>query len=105
MPLREFRDHTGVRWLVWEVQPQTAAQRRSGGVPMLAVTGDHSLDATEARVRISDDLARGWLVFESPDERRRLAPVPELWADASLPELEELLGRAGRARPPRRLVE
>ena len=60
MATRAFTDREGGDWKVWETIPQDAR----GCLPAFA---------------------KGWLTFESAStgERRRLAPVPEGWADAS----------------------
>jgi hypothetical protein len=68
MPLREFNDADGVGWRVWATTP------------------------TLGNVR--PQFAGGWLAFESRDERRRLAPVPEAWAEVDDGALRELLAQA-----------
>jgi hypothetical protein len=55
---RVFHRH-GVRWEVWEVHLRENGGRRS----------------------VDPQLAEGWLTFESAAEKRRLAPIPEGWAD------------------------
>ncbi|HEX6374070.1 MAG TPA: hypothetical protein VF006_34400 [Longimicrobium sp.] len=68
MPIREFADASGVRWQVWATTP--------------------------TRGNVRPQFAQGWLAFESLDERRRLAPVPEEWTDADDGALRALLARA-----------
>jgi hypothetical protein len=68
MPIREFDDAGGVRWRVWPTTPQ--------------------------RGNVRPQFASGWLAFESTDERRRLAPVPDAWADADDGTLCEFLAQA-----------
>jgi hypothetical protein len=68
MPIREFDDADGVEWRVWATTP------------------------TQGNVR--PQFAGGWLAFESRDERRRLAPVPDEWAEADDAALRELLAKA-----------
>lgn len=63
MAIREFIDSRNVRWNVWRTVPQ------AGGV----------LDL---------ELRTGWLTFESKHERRRLAPIPAGWENASASRLE-----------------
>jgi hypothetical protein len=70
MSIREFSDSAGVKWRVWSTVP------RSPGV-------DESLRA-------------GWLTFESTLGRRRLAPIPRGWEEAS-PERLDLMCRAADA--------
>ena len=75
MALREFRDSKGVLWKVWSVTP----------------------DALDKRTTAEDymrDWQDGWLCFECPDSRRRLATFPPGWEDMPDGELESLLGRA-----------
>jgi hypothetical protein len=68
MPIREFYDADGVCWQVWATTP--------------------------TRGNVRPQFAAGWLAFESVDERRRLAPVPEAWGDADDGALRGLLARA-----------
>jgi hypothetical protein len=76
MSVREFTDSNNVVWRVWDV---TTAQ-------MHPVTKNEDF---------MGDLADGWLAFESPHEKRRLAaPYPAEWATMSIPELEVLCEKA-----------
>jgi hypothetical protein len=59
--MRQFRDAAGVQWTVYQTERNASAERR-----------DHLLPA---------EYRRGWLVFESATEKRRLAPVPSHWSD------------------------
>lgn len=68
MPIREFDDADGVGWQVWATTP--------------------------TRGNVRPQFAGGWLAFESPGERRRLAPVPETWAEADDGALREFLTQA-----------
>jgi hypothetical protein len=75
MAVRDFVDEQGTKWRVWPVlrssiHPRTAAE------DYLGEYGD------------------GWLCFESPHERRRLARYPEDWERLSDKELCLLLERA-----------
>ncbi len=63
MALREFTDASGNRWTVWSTRPDWRS-----GVP--------------------SELHEGWLTFESGKKRRRLAPIPRGWEDASLAKLQ-----------------
>jgi len=76
--LREFRDHAGVEWKVWDITPDRM----------------HPVTAREMFVGRYVDFQEGWLVFESDTERRRLAPYPMQWADFPVMELETLLHMA-----------
>lgn len=68
MAIREFADSQGVRWRVWATNP--------------------------LRGNVRPQFASGWLTFECPAERRRLAPIPELWADAGDDDLRGFLAGA-----------
>lgn len=77
--LRGFTDSTGVEWRVWEVFPAKAGQSFMG-------TSHTSLSETP--------FANGWLCFESPIEKRRLAPIPAGWEFNDITSLEDLLKQA-----------
>ena len=76
MPIREFTDSLGTRWLVWSTIPTSNA---SSGV--------------------LGSMRDGWLTFDSTDARRRLIPIPAGWEEASSEKLA-LMCRA--AEPVRR---
>ena len=75
MALREFRDSKGVVWKVWSVTPD-------------------SLDKRTTAEDYMRDWQDGWLCFECPESRRRLATFPPGWEDLPDSELESLLARA-----------
>lgn len=75
MALREFVDDGGVSWKVWSV---AIDQAYSQGI----------------RMEFLGALQDGWLCFEAPTERRRLAGYPEKWYQMSDAELAQLLARA-----------
>ena len=76
VPIIEFEDATGNRWRVWSTLPYYT-------------TG------------LTGPMLRGWLTFESGDDRRRLAPIPDGWERASDEQLQALCARAERtARTP-----
>jgi hypothetical protein len=64
MPIREFTDSTGTRWVVWSTLPAL------GGLP--------------------GAMRDGWLTFDSPTSRRRLMPIPPGWEEAPPARLELL---------------
>jgi hypothetical protein len=68
VPIREFIDAAGARWKVWNTVPTT------GGV--------------------AGSMRLGWLTFESDRDRRRLAPIPTDWEEASVAQLRSLCSRA-----------
>ena len=73
---RVFDDFQGKRWHTYAVQP-------SGG-------GAES-------VPLPDSFKHGWLCFESHDQLRRLAPIPNEWESMPLEDLRELCSRAEAA--------
>jgi hypothetical protein len=84
MHVRQFRDAAGVEWKV-------SMTTRSSP----AVSRDHYLP---------ESYREGWLLFESENEKRRLAPVPRDWESLSDEALAMLCARApqqtARPRPP-----
>ena len=64
---RTIRDRQGLEWQIWDTTPAK---------------------------QVSQTLEAGWLTFESPGEKRRLAPVPLYWLNATDEELLALLDRA-----------
>jgi hypothetical protein len=95
MAYRTFTDSTGVEWQVWNVHPtglgQTALDRRR------SASGEQV--TPERRSDVSAPLAGGWLAFQASAEKRRLAPVPEGWADASDAQLERYCREARPTAP------
>jgi hypothetical protein len=76
MAFREFTDSTGVVWQVWDV------------------TVDQIHPVTRGEDFMAD-MQDGWLAFESPTEKRRMAaPYPSDWTEMPLPALEALCRRA-----------
>lgn len=96
MTHRSFRDNRGRVWEVWEVRPD-AYERRTGVERRRAprLTADRR-QRPERRLVVPNELRQGWLVFASPTERRRLAPIPPNWAALSDPELQRLADDAVR---------
>lgn len=78
---RVFDDFRGTRWHAY------------------AVRGS---DATVERAGLPEAFRRGWLVFESRDEVRRVAPVPDRWEELGIEDLRQLCFRA--AGVPRRIT-
>lgn len=120
MAHRNFTDEDGVVWAVWDVIP-SSTERRVGGrrLNRTAEQGrqiglgnadrrrmpERRMMQTEPRARVALGLEKGWLVFESAVERRRLAPIPVNWEelpDSALPALRD----TATSLPPRqRLIE
>ena len=86
--LRAFKDSTGVEWRVWEVFPSKAAPLTSS-------------DEMGRRSLMGSAFAEGWLCFESPTEKRRLAPIPTGWEDSGPRQMEELWRQAAVVAPRR----
>ena len=123
MTHRSFRDHNGIVWETWDVVPYRAERRlgerrdaagrerrgkhdwRSGVLERRGRGDRRTAPDPEPRVRVSPGLERGWLVFESRAERRRLAPIPGGWERLSERELEALCERAATLPARRRLAE
>ena len=76
MAYREFVDDKGTLWRVWDTHPVAANTLRT----------------------VSPNYAGGWLTFESPEERRRLAPIPPDWEFASRDLMGHWCARAVRIR-------
>ena len=79
--LRGFTDSSGREWQVWDVFPT-----RGSSTDPTAALSRSSLKGTA--------YAEGWLCFECEDEKRRLAPIPNAWAQYDLSMLEELCAKA-----------
>ncbi|MFL5575087.1 MAG: hypothetical protein ACJ79S_03835 [Gemmatimonadaceae bacterium] len=67
----KFRDSEGIEWTVIEIEASslTALPRESLRYP---------------------EFKDGWLLFQSPTTRKRLAPYPKSWQQLSPIELEDL---------------
>ena len=89
--LRGFTDSTGVEWRVWEVLPAPTADTQTSAETF-------SLSSLK-----ETPFANGWLCFESPEEKRRLAPIPVDWQFNDSGFLEQLCQNAAivPARKPR----
>jgi hypothetical protein len=70
---RLFDDARGVRWDAFAIYPSTM---------------------TAARVRLPEPYQGGWLSFDSPDEKRRLSPIPDGWQSLPDDALRVLCGKA-----------
>lgn len=104
MPRRVFRNSSGVEWHVWSVLPggMPEVERRHGydrrsPDPVIRYKGPERRVAGERRRHASatlPDAFNGWLVFDSPNERRRLTPIPPAWEMRAEGDLERLCERA-----------
>ncbi len=110
MPIRSFRTAEGVQWQVWNVVPgrKETPERRVGydrrsPEPIFRYSGPERRRADDRRrpaPLLSQQLAAGWLTFECPTEKRRLAPIPQHWERLSESELERLCQSARICPPP-----
>jgi hypothetical protein len=101
MAYRSFADSLGRTWEVWTVVPTIAQRRRLAR----ELTNQDQRDDAGAEAGLRPQWASGWLAFETPGEKRRLAPIPADWEEMSPTDLESLLRQATMVRPGRRLVE
>jgi hypothetical protein len=76
MALRTFTDPRGLEWQVWDVRPEAFSEITPG----------------------TAGLESGWLVFQSPSEKRRLCPIPPEW-ETCPPERLYLLSRVAPSAP------
>jgi hypothetical protein len=109
VPLRSFCSSDGTPWEVWEVVPsgesvpwthQRVRDRRSPE-PVLRYRGEERRRGERRTrgpfpARLASELMAGWLVFESPRERKRLAPPPPGWDSCPEAMLITYLERATR---------
>lgn len=77
IPHRVFDDSRGKRWHAFVVRTSSATKGRSG---------------------LPESFQNGWLVFDSADEVRRVAPIPDGWVDLPIDELRLLCQNAASAR-------
>ncbi len=101
MAHREFIDANGTHWQAWEVIPSSAERRRSGERRFGGRARRDRRQRQELRIRMDDAITRGWLVFESEREKRRLLPIPPGWDQGTDDDLRALCEAATAAPPPR----
>jgi hypothetical protein len=77
---RVFDDIHGKRWHVYAIRPSAP---------------------TVERAALPEAFRQGWLTFESTDETRRVAPIPDGWEHAETEALRQLCHNAERS--PRRM--
>jgi hypothetical protein len=79
MAHRTFSDVRGIAWEVWDVFPRLLSDgaRHDPGHPT-----------------IDGQLAQGWLAFQAGETRRRLAPVPAHWDEATDEQLQRWCSEA-----------
>ena len=83
---REFTDSAGVRWKAYRVEPQRVSEA------LERLRSSLSEDVSERR--------QPWLLFEAPNDRRRLSPIPAAWDEnSSDAQLEQWCALADRIPP------
>ena len=112
-PYRNFRDDQDQEWTAWDVIPswgeRRRTDRRTAGASRPPATGERRLAERRRhrgiRIALTPRLAEGWLAFESNDERRRVAPIPDQWHLMEEEALRALWREAELLPRRRRLVE
>lgn len=105
MPLRSFKDTSGVHWDVWEAHPRLQ-ERRATDERRTDTRADESPRRVAERRTLPDySQGEGWLVFHSALERRRQRPIPPGWDKLNVVELERLMLRARPSGPRSRSLE
>lgn len=99
MTHRQFRDSNSVEWEVWEVTPAPVVQPLLDRRSRSRSPDDAPVPRSTAELLLpSAGMSKGWLLFESDGEKRRLVPIPDGWADLPVDALEQLCERAVPAR-------
>lgn len=89
---REFGDSNGTRWRVWEVVPPAKTDEVLSRLPT-AAPQNASAEIIERRNVQNERRAlwtKGWLLFESVSQRKRLIPIPSNWNVATEAELDAM---------------
>ena len=103
MALREFRDGKGTEWLAWDVPPareypQARSERERRVSPTPGYRPERRVLRDRRRVQTGPGLEQGWICFQCPGEKRRLAPPPPGWQTAPDDALEAFCNAAAPAR-------
>jgi len=80
--IRTFSDARGVEWKAWAIIPSSAELSALG------------TERRNARFGLDESWEKGWLLFESSGESRRLRPIPDSWDTATIDELIALCEKA-----------
>lgn len=94
MGYRRFEDNDDISWEVWEVHPAVVERRLNADRRSVGRDTPDRRGEVEIRFPIPRELEGGWLAFQSPSEKRRLAPIPSHWMALSDDELAALCRRA-----------
>jgi hypothetical protein len=98
MAHRIFQDLNGRTWQAWAVAP---VEPEPPTVVSAADPATSEPRRRRIRVELGPQWANGWLTFETPGEKRRLAPYPPGWSEFSDEVLAELCMMASTVRPQR----
>lgn len=105
VPLRSFKDASGVHWDVWEAHPRLQERRTGEERRSLPREEEVARRAGDRRTSPAFTENEGWLVFHSALERRRQRPIPPDWDKLTDVELGKLILRARPSGPRSRLQE
>ncbi|MEO8910709.1 MAG: hypothetical protein ABI408_10845 [Gemmatimonadaceae bacterium] len=104
MAYRTFVDRNGAYWQVWDSQPTKMERRNTPEdrrhirrFPWKGVerrSGRDRRTVSQRRIALAEGYGRGWLTFESLEEKRRMIPIPAAWESATQEELRILCIRA-----------
>jgi hypothetical protein len=106
MSYRTFVDKDGAYWQVWDSQPSkferrmgTDDRRHLKRFPWRGTERRSGIDrraTSQRRITLAEGYGRGWLTFESLEEKRRLVPIPNGWEEASSTALRAMCEQAKR---------
>lgn len=106
MAYRTFEDSGGREWHVWAVVPHLAERRADGSdrrrtsapITFPDRRQDERRFSFIRRGLLTGTYARGWLCFDSADDKRRLSPIPGDWSTCGDERLEWYLSQAAVVR-------
>lgn len=105
VPLRSFKDASGIHWDVWEAHPRLQERRTTDERRVISRPGESPRRDVDRRTSPPATENEGWLVFHSALERRRQRPIVPDWDKLTDVELEKLMQRARPSGPRSRLLE
>ncbi len=96
MAHRVFQDLNGRIWQAWSVAPAEPERPADDDPPDAEPRRRRTI-----RVELGPQWSNGWLTFETPGEKRRLAPYPPGWSEFSDEVLAQLCAIASTVPPQR----
>ena len=105
VPLRSFKDASGVHWDVWEAHPRLQERRTTEERRVIPRPEESPRRAGDRRTSPASTESEGWLVFHSDLERRLQRPISPGWDKLTDVELENLMLRARPSGPRSRSLE